>query len=149
MNVTIPKRERLERLSVKPFYVGSLFVLVCLLGNFGCGGSGSNVGCTASVDNGIVVVVTDAQTHAPIAAGAVGTIQDGTYKETLRPFTLDASGNVISLAGAAERTGTYTVQITKAGYAPFEKQNVVVTRNVCHVNTVTIAAELNATAVSR
>lgn len=88
---------------MKSFFVGSLFVLVCLLGNFGCGSSSSSgVGCTASIDNGIVANVTDAQTHAPIAGGAVGTIQDGSYTETLRSFAFDASGNVLSLAGAQE-----------------------------------------------
>ena len=127
---------------MKLLSVGSLFVLACLSGNFGCGSSSDGFGCTANIDNGIVVTVTDARTHAPIATGAAGTILDGSYTEMLRPFSMDSSGNVLSLAGAPERAGTYTVRITRVGYLPFEKQNVVVTRNACHVNTVAVMAEL-------
>ena len=119
-----------------------LLLVICLLPlGSGCGSS-DGVGCTANIVDGIVVSVVDAVTHAPIAAGAVGTIQDGSFTGTLSPFSFDASGNTIALAGAQERTGTYTVRIEKTGYMPYVMPNVTVTKNVCHVNTVALTAQL-------
>ena len=107
----------------------------------GCGNADA-FGCTADVRSGIVVEVYDSQTRAPIATGAVGTLQDGSYTETLMPFGYDIMGNLIGLGGAQERTGTYTVRIEKAGYAPWEMKNVRVTKNACHVNTTGLEADL-------
>lgn len=130
---------------MKSFSVVSLLVLVCLLCNCGCGSStdsSGGIGCTANIVDGIVVKVYDARTHVPIAGSAVGKLRDGSYTETLRPFSFDASGTAISLSGAAERAGTYTVRIEKPGYTPFERQNVVVTRGICHVDVTTLTADL-------
>jgi hypothetical protein len=130
---------------MKPFSFVCLFLLVSLISiSSGCGSGDSpgGVGCSANIVDGIVVHVIDAQTHANIATGATGTIQDGSYTETLRPTQLDGAGNTISLSGAPERTGAYTITIQKAGYQTFVLQNVVVTKNVCHVNTVTVDANL-------
>lgn len=126
---------------MKPLSLVSFLLLVCLLFTYGCGSS-DGFACSQNIVDGIVVSVVDAQTHASLAADAVVTIQDGSYTETLRPFSFDASGTVLSQAGAAERPGTYTVRVTRAGYTSFEKQNVVVTRNACHVNAVGVTAEL-------
>ncbi|MCW3053957.1 MAG: hypothetical protein JWN14_3127 [Chthonomonadales bacterium] len=121
--------------------------LVLMVGLFvaGCGGGNDNsgpVGCSANIENGITVRVVDAVTNANIATGATGTIQDGSYTETLQPTAFDGAGNVLYMTGAPERTGTYTIRINKTGYAPFVLQNVTVTKNVCHVNVVNVIAPL-------
>lgn len=109
----------------------------------GCGGFSGF--CTADIERGIEVSVYDAQTHAPIASGAVGTIQDGGYTETLTPAGGDLAGNLISIGGAQERPGTYTVNIGKTGYQTWVMQNVRVTKGDCHVNRVTLEADLQPT----
>lgn len=126
---------------MKPCCISTLLLLTCLLALTGCGSS-DGVLCGDHVERGIVVAVYDAQTHAPIAKDAVGTIEDGSYMETLTPAGGDSQGNLISIGGAFERPGTYTVRIEKSGYQTWEKKNVRVTKGVCNVNTVTLEADL-------
>jgi hypothetical protein len=106
----------------------------------GCGGSsvGDNVGCTGGVVRAIEVSVFDAQTKAPAADGAVGTVRDGGYMETLRVVGFISSGRpetstALTLGGAEERPGTYTVRVETAGYEPWEVTGIRVRKGVCHV----------------
>jgi hypothetical protein len=75
-------------------------------------------------------------TEGPLAAGARGSVRDGTFLDSLRPFTS------VSLQGAGERPGTYTVTIVHPGYADWLLADVRVHRDVCHVVTVNLQARL-------
>ncbi len=97
--------------------------------------------CTAEFRFGIVVRVVDSVSSADAAAGATVVIRDGAYVDSL-PAPPDQSFPGASFAGAGERAGTYTVTVTKAGYRPWARNGVVVTRNECHVNTVQLEARL-------
>jgi hypothetical protein len=46
------------------------------------------------------------------------------------------------LSAARERVGTYSVVVSKPGYQDFIATNLVVTANICHVNTVSIDARM-------
>lgn len=98
--------------------------------------------CTTFAAAGVVVVVHDSVTGAPIAAGAVGIATDGTYRDSLQVAGLASDGTPESLAGAYERPGTYTVQVTKPGYAGWSQTGVQVSKGTCHVRTVTLTANL-------
>ena len=108
----------------------------------GCGGDNGGVACTASVDPGVVVTVVDATTLRPAADGATATLTEGNYTETMQPGVTNGTIPLIDFRGAFERAGTYTMRVTKPGYTPFEQTGIVVTRNVCHVNMVSLRAEL-------
>lgn len=98
----------------------------------GCGSGG--VGCDASIPrSGVEVSVYDARTGRPAAEGAVGTITDDHYTETLSvtgEAYSDPSGTgptvPVVLGSAGIRAGTYTVRVEKAGYAPWERRGRVV-----------------------
>lgn len=46
------------------------------------------------------------------------------------------------LVGAGEREGTYTVTVRKAGFIDWERTNVVVTADGCHVRPVAVTGRL-------
>lgn len=125
----------------------ALTILVSIaLFTSGCGGV--SFGCSASVEPGIVVAVFDSETKAPAADGAVATIRDGDFTQTLRGYSRRNSdtpgepGELLSFSGADERSGTYTVRVEKAGYTPWEVKNVHVRKGDCHVETVRLEAYL-------
>jgi hypothetical protein len=126
---------------------GLLFgLLLCLFGLCaGCGNGDDGFGCTAEVRPGIIVSVINARTGQPIYLNATATLQEGTYTETMRAYNTELVGGIVAAfqyVGADERAGIYTVRVTVPGYIPWERRNVVVTEDVCHVNTVTLRAEL-------
>ena len=119
----------------------------------GCDGSASlnappddgGLVCTASVEPGILVEVTDARTGAHVARDAAGAVREGSFVDSLRPAVsrgIPPADTLVSLQAAPERAGTYEVTVTRAGYRPWSQQGVRVTRGSCHVNTVTVAARL-------
>jgi len=88
--------------------------------------------CTTEARAAISVNVIDAGTRVPIA-GYRGIVRDGSYSDSLR------------FGGAAyERTGTYTVTIEADGYQTWTRSGIVVTDGECHVNGVSLLAELEA-----
>jgi hypothetical protein len=46
------------------------------------------------------------------------------------------------MSAAFERTGTYDVSVTRKGHRDWTAADVVVTAGVCHVETVTLQAQL-------
>jgi hypothetical protein len=98
--------------------------------------------CHTGIFPAINVEVRDALTGEPAASGAVGTLRDGTFSETLREMGWTAEGQVLSLGGAEERPGRYTVRIEKEGYEAWERTNVHARGNTCGVVTVRLQAEL-------
>ena len=101
--------------------------------------------CTANIAAGIEVEVVDARSGAYVARGARGTVRDGAFVGVMAPARgrgIPPADTLVSLQGAFERAGTYTVTIERDGYQPWQRPGVVVTRNVCHVNTVLLVAQL-------
>lgn len=94
------------------------------------------------------VTVRDAVTNEPIAEGAVGTLKDGSFSETLQIVgwiggaTTEDAMIPVALGGAYERRGVYTVRVEKTGYATWEARNVRVEKGPCHVNTRRLEARL-------
>lgn len=99
-------------------------------------GLGAGLGLAACVDTlaicvdtgsdpAIVVEIRDAITQAPLAAGARGTIRDGTYVDSLRPRQTDASGRLLVLAAGTGRAGSYDVTVVHPGYQTWQQAVVV------------------------
>jgi hypothetical protein len=100
--------------------------------------------CDLNAVPGIVVDIYDAVSGVPVADSASGTVVDGTYSDSLRPHAFDSSSMVlVARAAAYERAGTYLVSVQRAGYQQWTRSAVQVTKNVCHVNTVTLQADMN------
>jgi hypothetical protein len=116
------------------FRTGALAVLIPIPALAGCSEWG---GCTLSVEPGVLVEIRDAADGTPIAATASGTLMDGSYRDSLRLH--DGS---LTRAGADERGGTYTVQVLHSGYVPWERRAIRVRDTGCHVDTVTLQAEM-------
>jgi hypothetical protein len=98
------------------------------------------VTCTTDVWPAVTVQVRDAATQAPAASGTAAYVRDGTYIDPLRPG--DPGENALELFGAQERPGTYTVTIDKPGYQQWKQERVRVRDGSCHVQTVTLQANL-------
>ena len=121
---------------------GSLLLLAA------CSSPTDGVACTGSVEPAIVVEIRDARTGAAIAAGAQGVVTDGAYSDPLLPYESSgpAPDDLYSRRAAAERPGTYAVQVTHAGYQPWSAAGVQVGRDVCHVRTRRLKATLQPSA---
>ncbi len=91
---------------------------------------------------GIVVEVRDMLTNDPIASGAVGTLQDGNYQETMQPYKAPQDSALLSLQGAIERPGTYDVLVQEPGYRDWSMTHVTVHFVGCDVVTVYLEADL-------
>ena len=74
--------------------------------------------CTLEARPGITVRVQDSITARALADSALAYAVDGSYVETLMPGVFDSTGAMISRFGAVERAGTYTVLVSRVGYAP-------------------------------
>ena len=109
--------------------------LVLLLALLGC--TNPFVVCTTDVHPAVAVDVRAAATGAPLAESAAGVLRDGAYVDSMRPWKLDNQ-----LGGAFERPGVYSVEIQRPGYALWQRTGVRVRSGSCHVQTVTIRADL-------
>ncbi len=120
------------------FGLRHLVVCICLLTMFfglaGCGGgTNDNIVCSQIAAAGVDVSIFDARTGAALAATT--TLTEGTYQET-------SMQEQTTFSGAYERPGTYTVRVTKSGYATFEQTGIVITKGVCHVSPLIIRVDL-------
>jgi len=85
------------------------------------------------------VDVRDSVTNALAGRGASIIARDGVFADTAEhPFA--AYDGPYSLA--RERAGTYTVTVEQQGYRLWSRPGVRVTRDECHVRTVSITARL-------
>lgn len=102
--------------------------------------------CTDEARPSITVVVLDSITGEGRAAGASVVLQEGAYRDsTARPVQAQAPADSIYWGtNTHERTGTYTVRVRRAGYAVWERENVQVTGDICHVQTLRVRARLQA-----
>jgi hypothetical protein len=122
-------------------FLGSMALLLVS----SCGGSSDNepVVCTASIEPGIRIQVTDSASGNPISCGASAVVTAGTYSERVDNPSGPDCFDTAMLVAVLERPGTYVVTVSKAGYLDFAVNDVVVTAGVCHVNTVTVEARMS------
>ena len=107
--------------------------------------SPSGVACPGVVNRAVDVDVVDARTGAWAAAGATGEVQDGAFVEALQPVGWRGTppdDTTTTLGAALGRAGTYTVRVTKPGYAPFERAGVRARAGRCGVETARLTARL-------
>jgi hypothetical protein len=127
--------DRGERAAVRNSILASIVILA------GVTGCGLLVDCDTGIAPAVVVEVRDAVTGAPAAADARGIVRDGTYSDSL--YLYEFRDDVpLSLAGADERPGTYTVTLEKPGYETWTVSAIRVNDSNCHVQTVFLTAEL-------
>ena len=121
-------------------------LLVSLLSLLGCNeaitSDGKAVVCTAQFVYGLQIKVFDQETGYPNACGSDVTIQDGSYLEELNYSpSNDCDEDYVFLA-AGERAGNYTITVNKDGYQQWQRDNIELTANVCHVNPITVEVYL-------
>ncbi len=105
---------------------GLALMAIAGMGFPSCPRPDSGTVCTELYAYGVSATVTDARTGRTIS-GAVLTLTDGAYTETMQPFP---SGGYV---GAGERAGTYTLTTVADGYVSKTIEDIVVTADVCHV----------------
>ena len=103
------------------------------------------VDCTDNFVWGLQVQVQDSVTSAPSASGAQLIARDGAYADTASYPPNRPDLDDLPLVGAGERAGTYTVTVRKSGFLDWERSNVVVTADECHVRPVALTARLKRT----
>jgi hypothetical protein len=118
-------------------------LLGCPASTDSAGDQGDTLICSTDIRPGIDIEVRDSRTGAPAACGATAEIREDDYVEAL-----DAASRCVgmpdttALFGAWERAGTYKVTVHKAGYLEWAKDDVMVVAGKCHVETVTLQANL-------
>lgn len=103
------------------------------------GGPGGTI-CTLEAKPALTVFVRDSSSGAPIGRGSRATATDGIFVSTATHP--GGTQDDLPLSLAHERAGTYTVVVTKPGYRDWRASGVRVTRDECHVITVTLTARL-------
>jgi hypothetical protein len=96
-----------------------------------------NRGCDTSAVSGIDVTVVDSSTGARICDAAV-IARQGAQDE---PLSQSSDPNGCTYVGAYERSGTFDVSVTKAGFLP-ASQVVTVLEGDCHVITQSLVISL-------
>jgi hypothetical protein len=89
----------------------------------------------------VVVEVRNSATGDPEAGNAMGVLIDGSYTDSLRAKEMTEEG-LLSLAGGAERTGTYTIRIEKQGFETWTREGVDVDEGTCGPKTERLNAHL-------
>lgn len=122
------------------------FALSLLLSVTACGRSPVSVGCPGVLSPAVEVEVLDSVTLRPAAGGASGWVREGAYQDSLRvigwtgPAITDSTA--IRMAGAYERPGAYTVEISRPGYVDWRREGVRAREGSCGVQTVKLTAKL-------
>jgi hypothetical protein len=92
--------------------------------------------CTPILLHGLVITVQDSVTGgAPVSQATV------VVRDVAGAFA-DSGKTIDTFSSAPERGGTYRIEIRAAGYRDWAANNVVVTKNGCHVTAVAITARL-------
>lgn len=113
------------------WHVGAGAVVGTLVG---CSDSLGTV-CTDEARPGIMVTVRDSVTTASVSRARV-VARTATIADTSE----ESPNGVYPLV--YEKAGTYTVTVEQAGYRTWTRANVEVTRDECHVKTVSLTALL-------
>lgn len=121
----------------------SLFVLVAFSGcNEKTTEDGDVVICTPVIIPALKIEVLDKDTGLANACGATVIVQDGDFIEELSNVAGDDCNEGFTFTAADERPGQYDITVSKDGYTDWNQYDVVVSSNVCHVNTITVQAYL-------
>jgi hypothetical protein len=109
-------------------------------------------------DSTLVAVVCTVESHAAVRLTVVDSvsgqsgpmqslaivIRDGAARDSAFVPSIAAGAPLFAFSMAFERKGTYTLDVTAAGYQPWERAGIVVTGDICHVTTVAVTAKLQA-----
>ena len=113
---------------------------------FGCyektTSDGDSIVCTTLAAPAIAVEIFDRETGLANGCNAVVILEDGNYFEEIGNHSGENCEQDFTFYGAYEREGTYTITVSKEGYLDWQQFDVLVTKNVCHVNTVSLQAYL-------
>ena len=120
--------------------IGRVLLLLLALPLAGCDFVDPRV-CTAHIEPGITVTITDSVSAEPRAAEAVAVARDGAFADTLDP-AVSRNNVLLSRQGAYERAGFYEVSVQAPGYADWIQRGVIVRPGDCHVNRVELEARL-------
>jgi hypothetical protein len=103
-------------------------------------------GCTDNAVPSIQVMVRDAATDDYLGPGSTFVQRSGSYADSVSlPLDYDLPYELeLTVVSAFERAGTYRVIVGRDGYATWERTNVHVGANSCHVETVRLEARLEA-----
>lgn len=124
--------------------VRSLIILMAglVLPATGCDSHSEQVICPAVILPAVVVEVRDTDTGGYMADRTSGYIQERGYADPFVPHSVSASGVLRTLQAGMGRAGTYLVLLEADGYATWERDNVVVSTDVCGVVTERLTAEM-------
>ena len=93
--------------------------------------------CNLNLVYGLIVVPTDSITGRSLAgSGTLVEVRDGSYVDTLQQMS------ATEYQGAGERPGTYTVMVQHQGYRPWQRNDIRVREDECHVIPVRVDARL-------
>ena len=123
----------------------SLGVIVVLGGALGaCESVAEPAGaiCTAVVRPAVEVRVVDSLSGAPLSGSTSLILRDGTFRDSMTTPGDAATNYLRGTPASHERAGVYLVRVRRAGYATWERANVRVTADVCHVQTVELEVQL-------
>jgi hypothetical protein len=98
--------------------------------------------CTDNFVWGLHVTVQDSATGTPSASGAQLIARDGAYADTSAYPPNRPDLDNLPLVAAGEREGTYRVTVRTAGFVDWERSDIVVTSDECHVRPVALTARL-------
>jgi len=95
------------------------------------------VACNLNLVYGLTIVVTDSATGVPLGGSeTIVEVRDGAYVDTLPPF------GPSEYSGAGERPGTYSVKVQRSGYRVWQRDDIRVRKDECHVNNVRVEVRL-------
>jgi hypothetical protein len=100
-----------------------------------------DVACTATVEDGLLLSVTDQTTQMPIACGVTATAMEEAYSETVMVDDTDCVDDDL-IAMLEERPGFYSLTVQKQGYQDYQVDNVGIGKDLCHVLTREFNVEL-------
>ncbi|AXT40088.1 hypothetical protein D1814_16085 [Alteromonas sp. BL110] len=100
-----------------------------------------DVACTATVEDGLLLSVTDQTTQMPIACGVTATAMEEAYSETVMVDDTDCADDGL-IAMLDERSGFYTLTVQKQGYQDYQVDNLGIGKDLCHVLTREFNVEL-------
>jgi hypothetical protein len=119
------------------------FLAAGLLGGLAaCSNYGTDVVCLDYAAAGLNVTAVDSITGTTVTSVPITVVaREGSYTET-ETRTLPVTTPPTSIGMVWERAGTYTVEVTAPGYAPWTRSGVLVAEDECHVIGVLVAAKL-------